>query len=67
MEKKKYISVSIPRKDENGDWCNWWVPDHGIKAIEILESENPNYEFVQIVTSPNNGGWKEYAIMKLKK
>ena len=64
---KKYIVVNIPKKDKNEDTLCWWVPKHVPEIIEILEKENPNYEFHQFVTSPCNGGYKEFAIMKINK
>lgn len=55
----KYITIdNVP--------SGWWAPERMPDIIEKVEKENPNYEFVQIVTSPGNGGYKEFIIMKLK-
>lgn len=60
----KYMSVPILKKHECG--YSWWVPEDAPKVIEALEKEHPKLEFVQFVTSPGNGGYREYALMKLK-
>ena len=61
----KYISVSVPSVQDCG--YAWWTPKGALKVISFLEKEQPEYEFVQIVTSPGNGGYKEFAIMKKNK
>jgi hypothetical protein len=58
---EKYITREIPR----ASGVHWWVPECAPKIIEMLELANPHYEFVQFVTSPGNGGYKEYAILRL--
>ena len=63
---KKYIVVHIPDRDENDKILCWWVPEHFLKVIEILEKNTPEYDFHQVVTSPGNGGYREFALMKLK-
>lgn len=62
----KYITVDIPKNDKNNNFLAWWVPSKITKIIEIAEEENPNYDFHQIVTSPGNGGYSEFMLMKLK-
>jgi hypothetical protein len=62
---EKFITVGIPSYSE-GKYISWWSPNMCCKVIEILEKENPAYEFQQIITSPGNGGWSDFAIMKLK-
>jgi hypothetical protein len=63
---EKYILVHIPTEDENGKKINWWVPEQFLKVITVLEKNTPEYDFHQIVTSPGNGGYREFAVMKLK-
>lgn len=63
---KKYIIIDFPEKDEDENRLCWWVPAHALKTIEIIEKQNPDYVFHQIVTSPGNGGYREFIIMKLK-
>lgn len=66
-EKPKYITVSM--EYEIGQVFKaqaWWAPKNCLNFIATIENDNPAYEFVQIVTSPGNGGYKEFAIMKLR-
>lgn len=62
----KYISVELPSKNNNGSHIYWWNPDMLIQGIEILEAKNPKYNFFQIVSTGNNGGTIDYALMKIK-
>jgi hypothetical protein len=62
----KYILRDIPSVDKDDKHISWWAYEHCLKAIEKLEFDNPNYEFVQIITSPGNGPYGDFAIMKLK-
>jgi len=62
----KYITVEIPEKDSTGHRIAWWVPDMCLKVIEILEKENPKYDFFQIVTTGNISCSSKFAIMKIK-
>lgn len=63
---EKYITISVPGWDDNGDNLSWWVPEHMPRVIAKVEKNNPDYEFHQIVTSPGNGNYREFIIMKLK-
>jgi len=62
----KYIALEIPEKDNSGHRIAWWVPDMCLKVIEILETENPDYEFFQIVTTGNISCSSKFALMKIK-
>jgi hypothetical protein len=63
---EKFIAVEIPEKDNNGHRIAWWVPDMCLKVIDILESENPKYNFFQIVTTGNISCSSKFALMKIK-
>lgn len=63
---KKYISVEVPKKDEDNKELKWWIDDDCIEIIKILERENPNYEFIQLIVAPVIGLYKDIVIMKLK-
>ena len=65
---EKYITINeIPRIGSNPNkTLNWWIFEHMPEIIEILENNNPCYEFLQVVTSPGHGWHKEYVIMKIK-
>jgi len=65
-EREKYITTEIAQCGTYGKHLSWWRPDDAPTIIAILEQKNPGYDFHQFVTSPGNGGSKEYAIMKLK-
>lgn len=65
-EPEKYITTEIPSCEQHGESIAWWAPKHAPKVIKELERKNPGYDFHQFVTSPGNGGYREYAIMKLK-
>lgn len=63
----KYITIDMSYDSDKPERVRgWWVPSNCLKFIETIEEENPDYEFVQIVTSPGNGGYREFAIMKLR-
>jgi Ni2+-binding GTPase involved in maturation of urease and hydrogenase len=63
---KKFITVEIPEKDNNGHRLAWWMPDMCLTIIDILEQENPEYDFLQIVTTGNLACNMKFALMKLK-
>ena len=65
-EQEKYITAEIPRCEQHGGSIAWWAPEDAPKVIKELERKNPDYDFHQFVTKPGNGGYREYAIMKLK-
>lgn len=77
-EDPKYITLEIPdaityNPDYNPHYKSsptishrWFVKDGAVHVIELLEKQNPNYEFVQFMTSPGHGWHKEFAIMKRK-
>ena len=63
---EKYITVNIPRKDENDEYIHWWAPQECSRTIIELERLCPEYDFHQFVTSPGHGVNGEFAIMKIK-
>jgi hypothetical protein len=65
-ELEKYITTGIVQCGTYGKNLKWWDKDDAPTVIAILEQKHPGYEFHQFVTSPGNGGYREYAIMKLK-
>ena len=62
----EYVCCDIPCHDKDGNYVAWWNPANVPLVIKILENENPSYKFHQFVTSPGNGGYSEFAIMKIK-
>lgn len=64
MKEPLWKAVEIPNRDKDGKYHLWWVPEHAAAVIATLEHENPGYTFHQFVTSPGNGKYREYALMK---
>ena len=64
MTKQKYKIIETPSQNECG-FC-WWVPEDVIKVIEYIEDINPDYNFIQFITSPGHGGYPDCIILKRK-
>jgi hypothetical protein len=66
----KYITIPdnfrFPEEIESNNNYTWWVPEELPLVIEMLEKYKPDYEFVQVITSPGNGGYPSFFLMKLK-
>ena len=64
--KPKYITTRIEPHHTDKKSLHWWVAEEMPEIIEVLERKHSDYEFLQVVTSPGHGGYRSYAIMKLK-
>lgn len=67
---EKYITIPdnlrFPEEIESDKSYKWWVPEELPVVIEMLEKHNPDYNFVQVITRPGNGGYPSFFLMKLK-
>ncbi len=68
---KEYITTGVPVENSDGRPLIWYDEYGSLEIIKILEENNPNYTFHQIV-DPNTSGnpldcdIEMFAIMKIR-